>query len=72
MLGNEVDGGKVHGTLPGLDRDALHEGRDLPVTTDFRAAFSGVATAHLGIRDDGSLFPGVDGSAGTAAEDRLA
>ena len=58
VLGDRVDGGKVHGRFPGLDRDALHEGRDLPVTTDFRAVFAGVAGEHLGIADDGAMFPG--------------
>ena len=58
VVGNRVDGGKVHGRFPGLDPDALHEGRDLPVTTDFRAVFAGVAGAHLGIAGDEAMFPG--------------
>jgi len=57
VLGNRVDGGKVHGSLPGIHPDALYEGRDLPVTTDFRAVFCELAGRHLGIRDDGALFP---------------
>jgi uncharacterized protein (DUF1501 family) len=57
VLGNRIDGGKVHGHLPGIQPDALHEGRDLPVTTDFRAVFCELAGKHLGIRDDGALFP---------------
>ena len=61
VLGNRVEGGKVHGRFPGLDPDALHEGRDLPVTTDFRAVFAGVAGAHLGITDDEAMFPGWTG-----------
>ncbi|MEE8524294.1 MAG: DUF1501 domain-containing protein [Thermoanaerobaculia bacterium] len=61
VLGNDVDGGKVHGDFPGLDRDVLYEGRDLPVTTDFRAVFSEVAGRHLGIDDDAVLFPGWTG-----------
>lgn len=61
VLGNRVDGGKVHGTFPGLSSDALFEGRDLPVTTDFRAVFCELAGQHLGIRDDGKLFPGWTG-----------
>ena len=31
-----MDGGKVHGIIPALDPDALEDGRDLPVMTDFR------------------------------------
>jgi uncharacterized protein (DUF1501 family) len=58
VLGQEVAGGEVLGTFPGLHPGDLYEGRDLPVTTDFRAVFSEVATGHLGVRDSGSLFPG--------------
>ncbi|MEZ5333213.1 MAG: DUF1501 domain-containing protein [Thermoanaerobaculia bacterium] len=58
VLGSEVDGGRVHGTLESLVPDALHEGRDLPVTTDFRSVFAEVAGRHLGIDDDAALFPG--------------
>ncbi|MEM7048325.1 MAG: DUF1501 domain-containing protein [Acidobacteriota bacterium] len=61
VLGGEVDGGRVHGSFPGLDRDLLYEGRDLPVTTDFRAVFSEVAGHHLKIADRSALFPGWSG-----------
>ncbi len=64
VLGNGVLGGKVHGEMPEkLEKDALEDGRDLPVTTDFRAVFAGVAGGHLGIGrgKDGVLFPGWDG-----------
>jgi uncharacterized protein (DUF1501 family) len=61
VLGNRVAGGRVHGSFPGLSTGALYEGRDLPVTTDFRAVFAGVAGPHLGIRDDPTLFPGWTG-----------
>jgi uncharacterized protein (DUF1501 family) len=61
VLGDNVDGGKVHGTFPGLASGALFEGRDLPVTTDFRAVFCELAGKHLGIQDDGKLFPGWTG-----------
>ncbi len=61
VLGNRVDGGKVHGTFPGLTPDALFEGRDLPVTTDFRSVFCELAGKHLGIQDDAALFPGWTG-----------
>ena len=59
VLGNQVQGGQVHGAFPALD--ALYEGRDLPVTTDFRSVFCELAGKHLGIRDDGRLFPGWSG-----------
>lgn len=62
VLGNPVDGGKVHGRFPeSLSRDALYEGRDLPVTTDFRAIFAEVAGRQLNIEDSANLFPGWNG-----------
>jgi uncharacterized protein (DUF1501 family) len=61
VVGNAMDGGKVHGSFPGLDDGSLYEGRDLPVTTDFRAVFCELAGKHLGIKDDGKLFPGWSG-----------
>jgi len=57
VLGNKVDGGKVHGTFPGLEEGALYDGRDLPVTTDFRAVFCELAGKHLGVKEDAKLFP---------------
>jgi uncharacterized protein (DUF1501 family) len=36
VLGGPVAGGKVHGDWKGVGDAALNEGRDLPVTTDFR------------------------------------
>jgi uncharacterized protein (DUF1501 family) len=39
----------------------LFEGRDLPVTTDFRSVFSEVAVAHLGVDPKAELFPGWTG-----------
>lgn len=62
VLGNRVDGGKIHGSFPGLDRGHLYEERDLAVTTDFRSVFAGVVGAHLGVRDDSAIFPGWSGS----------
>jgi uncharacterized protein (DUF1501 family) len=61
VLGDTVDGGRVHGRLESLSEDALYEGRDLPVTTDFRAVFSEVAGRHLGIAKTQELFPGWSG-----------
>ena len=62
VLGGDVDGGKVHGKFPGIDRDALYEGRDLAVTTDFRAVFAEVAGHHLAVADDQAIFPGWRGA----------
>jgi uncharacterized protein (DUF1501 family) len=58
-----VDGGKVHGSLPELVPENLADGRDVPVTTDFRAIFAGVAGKHLGVSRMDTLFPGWTGAA---------
>jgi uncharacterized protein (DUF1501 family) len=57
ILGNNVLGGRVHGNVAELAMENLEDGRDLPVTTDFRGVFSAVADGHLGISDDKTLFP---------------
>jgi uncharacterized protein (DUF1501 family) len=57
ILGNDVNGGKVHGTMQPLAVENLADGRDLAVTTDFRSVFSEVADKHLLINNDAALFP---------------
>ena len=57
-FGGDVRGGKVYGRWPGLDRAHLYEGRDLAVTTDFRAVLGEVVTHHLGPADLSYVFPG--------------
>lgn len=61
ILGNDVNGGKVHGNLPILSQENLEDGRDVPVTTDFRSVFSEVADRHLKLNNDKLLFPEWDG-----------
>jgi uncharacterized protein (DUF1501 family) len=61
IIGNNVDGGKVHGLVNPLSVDNLEDGRDLAVTTDFRAVFSEVADQHLQINDNAILFPDWNG-----------
>lgn len=61
IIGNQVNGGKVHGIVKPLAKENLDEGRDLAVTTDFRSVFSEVAQRHLQIKDGKSLFPEWDG-----------
>ena len=61
VLGEGVRGG-VYGEIEALSPDALEDGRDLPVTTDFRSLFAGVAQGHLGVTDTGALFPGFTGA----------
>ncbi|HWB92403.1 MAG TPA: DUF1501 domain-containing protein [Puia sp.] len=61
ILGNHVAGGQVYGVVPALATENLEDGRDLPVTTDFRSVFSAVADAHLRISNDRVLFPDWNG-----------
>jgi uncharacterized protein (DUF1501 family) len=63
-FGGGVRGGKVYGRWPGLARERLFEGRDLAVTTDFRALFAEVAGRHLGLAKPAALFPGWKPTAG--------
>ena len=60
VAGNGVRGGKVYGDWPGLKSDQLYEGRDLALTTDFRAVFSEIASKHLGASRLQSVFPGYE------------
>lgn len=57
ILGNHINGGVVHGNVPVLAQENLEDGRDLPVTTDFRSVFSEVAVRHLSIQKETMLFP---------------
>jgi len=58
VLGGPVRGGRVHGNFPRLSEENLFEGRDLPVTTDFRDLVGEVLVRHLGVTDLGPVFPG--------------
>jgi uncharacterized protein (DUF1501 family) len=60
VLGGPVAGGKIYGKWPGLEKEQLYEGRDLAVTTDFRAVLSELVRGHLGQNDLGAVFPGFD------------
>ena len=64
VLGNNVKGGEVYGGWKGLKSDALNEGRDLAVTTDFRDVFAEVASKHLGNKDLDKVFPNYKTSSG--------
>ncbi|MDX2127801.1 MAG: DUF1501 domain-containing protein [Chloroherpetonaceae bacterium] len=66
LLGSTVMGGKVYGSVPELAQENLDEGRDLPVTVDFRSVYREVLERHLGIRDAKSaraIFPEWNGKA---------
>ncbi|HEY7470737.1 MAG TPA: DUF1501 domain-containing protein [Gemmatimonadota bacterium] len=57
-LGGPVSGGRVLGAWPGLDTDALHERRDLAITTDFRDVFAEIVVRHLQAERPDRVFPG--------------
>ncbi|MBV8533990.1 MAG: DUF1501 domain-containing protein, partial [Alphaproteobacteria bacterium] len=46
-LGGPIKGGAVLGDWPGLAPGALYQGRDLAVTTDFRAVLASVLSGHM-------------------------
>ena len=56
-LGGNLRGGKVYGRWPGLAPEVLYEGRDLDLTTDYRAVCSEVIARHLGHKDLTKIFP---------------
>ena len=58
VLGGGVRGGRIYGRWPGLAPEQRHEGRDLAITTDFRAVFNEVVKAHMGLTDTRLVFPG--------------
>lgn len=63
LLGGAVQGGRVLGEWPGLEPAARFQGRDLAVSTDYRAVLAGVAARHLRLGDAAltQLFPGFGG-----------
>jgi uncharacterized protein (DUF1501 family) len=58
VLGGRVKGGKVYGRWPGLADHQLNEGRDLAVTTDFRAVLGEVVSKSIGANNYELVFPG--------------
>ena len=58
LFGNALNGGRVHGRWPGLEKSQLHEGRDLEITTDFRSVLAEVAQRHLRASNLANVFPG--------------
>ena len=58
VIGGGVKGGKVYGKWPGLEQEQLYEGRDLALTTDFRAVFSEITSRHMGATNTDKIFPG--------------
>jgi uncharacterized protein (DUF1501 family) len=58
VIGGGVNGGKVYGDWGGLKDEALYQGRDLVVTTDFRDVFNTVLENSLGFEPPQDFFPG--------------
>jgi len=63
VMGGKVNGGKVFGQWPGLEKEQLYEGRDLNVTTDFRSVLSELVAKQMGNPDVSQVFPGFRGTA---------
>jgi uncharacterized protein (DUF1501 family) len=57
VLGGEVRGRRVISHWKSLAESNLYEGRDLPVTTDFRDVWREVLVGHLGVRKLDGVFP---------------
>ncbi len=59
VIGGNVKGGRMIGDWPGLASNALYEGRDLAVTTDFRTVLAQIAQQHLRLSDKqlSAVFP---------------
>jgi len=49
VMGGNVRGGKIYGQWPGLSGNDLYEGRDLAITTDFRAVIGAVVESQFGL-----------------------
>jgi uncharacterized protein (DUF1501 family) len=60
VIGAGVHGSKVHGEWPGLEPEQLFEGRDLALTTDFRAVFAEILVKHMGAERLDRIFPGYE------------
>ena len=56
-------GGRMVGAWPGLANEALEEGADLAVVTDYRAVLAELLSGHMGLADPGRVFPGLATSA---------
>jgi uncharacterized protein (DUF1501 family) len=64
VLGGAVAGGRVIADWPGLGRSQRHEGRDLRITTDLRAAMKTVLAEHLQLSTaaiENTVLPGSAG-----------
>jgi uncharacterized protein (DUF1501 family) len=60
VMGGGVKGGNVYGKWPGLEKEQLHEGRDLALTTDFRDVLGELVARHTGNPMLKGVFPGYE------------
>jgi uncharacterized protein (DUF1501 family) len=60
VMGGPVRGGQVRGRWNGLQEADLYQGRDLAVTSDFRAVIGSVLQHHMGLSSPqvAKVFPG--------------
>lgn len=58
VLGPQAKAGRMVGRWPGLANDALEEGADLAVVTDYRDVLAELLTGHMKLADTGAVFPG--------------
>lgn len=59
VLGPQARGGRLLGRWPGLANEALEEGADLAVTTDYRNVLAEMLAGHMGLTDIGAVFQGL-------------
>lgn len=57
IVGNRVIGRQVRSRWKSLEKENLFEGRDVPVTTDFRDVWSEIFTSHFQIANASEVFP---------------
>jgi uncharacterized protein (DUF1501 family) len=64
VAGGNVRGRQVYTRWPGLSQSELYQGRDLPVTTDFRAVIAAILERHMGLNRAtvAKVFPEFSGS----------
>jgi uncharacterized protein (DUF1501 family) len=69
VMGGPVRGRRVYARWPGLSQADLYQGRDVPVTTDFREPIGHALGAHMGLRSDqiARIFPARPTDSGNVA-----
>ncbi|WP_342076821.1 DUF1501 domain-containing protein [Yoonia sp. SS1-5] len=57
IVGGNVKGGQMLGAWPGLQNEALAQGADLAITTDYRQVLAEVLRTHMKTPDLSPIFP---------------